>query len=85
MAQEELGRLESCREAGTSGDEHHGSQAAPEGIAAAALVYFSKLGHLASCTADIRWALQKAFTSLPDATCVCAAEVSTLAFKACSC
>ena len=65
MVQEELGRLESCREAGTSGYEHHGSPSATEGVAAAALLYFKKLGHLASCTADIRWALQKSPILVP--------------------
>ena len=73
VAQEELGRLESCQEAGTSGREHHGSESTTDGVAAAALVYFKKLGHLASCTADIRWSLQRALTLLPDAKRVCPA------------
>ena len=73
MVQEEFGRLESCREAGTSGHEHHESGSTTDGVAAAALVYFNKLGHLASCTADIRWALQTAITWLPGFMCVCPA------------
>ena len=52
--QEELERLESSKAAGPSGHEHGAHESATNGIAAAALVYFQKLGHLASCAADLR-------------------------------
>ncbi len=73
MVQEERGRLDSSREAGTAGREHQRSGSTTDGVAAAALVYFNRLGHLASCTADIRWALQTAITRLPDSMCICPA------------
>ena len=66
--------MEFCREAGTSGHEHCGSGSTSDGVAAAALVYFNKLGHLASCAADIRWALQTAITRLSDSMYVCPAD-----------
>ena len=52
--QEELERLESGRAAGPSGHQHAAPESSTDGIAAAALVYFRRLGHLASCAASLR-------------------------------
>ena len=54
--QEQLERLESGRAAETSGRDEAASGSNTNGIAAAALVYYSRLGHLASCAADLRCA-----------------------------
>ena len=56
LVQEELERLESGGCAGPSGHQHAAHGSATDGIAAAALVYFRKLGRLASCAANLRWA-----------------------------
>lgn len=52
--QAELERLESGRSAGPSGHQHAAHDSATDGVAAAAVVYFRKLGHLASCAANLR-------------------------------
>lgn len=54
FVQEVLERLESSKAAEPSGHEHGSHESATNGIAAGALVYFQKLGHLASCAADLR-------------------------------
>ena len=62
--QEEVERLQSCRAAGPSGRDEAAGGASGDATAAAALVYFRKLGHLASCAADLRSAAAR-----PGVTC----------------
>ncbi len=54
LVQEELERLKSGRSAGPSGHQHAACESRTDDIAAAAMVYFGKLGHLASCAANLR-------------------------------